>query len=390
MARREQQNAPMMHVPLAAVYAQRHMYVIPEFQRDFIWPHEKQAWLVDTVLRGWIVPAITLTTAFEGGRRIFKVIDGQQRLYALLSFMDNEYATLTEMGLRNLDPTPGLLPIAPYKKYKHLPPDVRDDFETYMLSFTVSPERSAEETAAMFRRMQGGMGLTTGEGLHSYAGQSRIADMATVLRRHPMWRRIYAGKDNHRQIYHQCLMCLGMELLAYPADMSPYSLRPLAAGAFDERLKPQPEGETPEIQTHVEHRLTAGVHLFGSSKYRAIGDIIAIYQAVQKLESRGVNLMASRPNCLSAWFESVIQHVPVVGPDGLTTYSKGGRLISRPNQEQFWGAQLTNLMRQAGLVYYPGKAPLWLTASGDPTVGPAAEARKVNDPYFDSTAITGR
>lgn len=77
-------------------------YQIPRFQRDFIWKREKVALLFDSILKGYPVGTMTLwETTYrlesvkefggkeivqpeEGERRVYYVLDGQQRLTSLL------------------------------------------------------------------------------------------------------------------------------------------------------------------------------------------------------------------------------------------------------------------------------------------------------------------
>lgn len=60
----------------------------PEFQRGEIWDLKRQQRLVDTVLRRWYVPAVHIVETAEGE----VVLDGQQRLAAIRSFYDDEFA----------------------------------------------------------------------------------------------------------------------------------------------------------------------------------------------------------------------------------------------------------------------------------------------------------
>ncbi|MGX1695334.1 DUF262 domain-containing protein [Microbacterium keratanolyticum] len=60
----------------------------PEFQRGEIWDLKRQQRLIDTVLRRWYVPAVHIVETAEGE----VVLDGQQRLAAIRSFYDDEFA----------------------------------------------------------------------------------------------------------------------------------------------------------------------------------------------------------------------------------------------------------------------------------------------------------
>jgi len=55
----------------------------PDFQRGEIWDTKRRQRLVDTILRGWYVPAVHIVTGGDAGE---VVLDGQQRLAAIRDF----------------------------------------------------------------------------------------------------------------------------------------------------------------------------------------------------------------------------------------------------------------------------------------------------------------
>src|SRR3954454_15232232 len=58
----------------------------PDFQRGDVWSVAKQQRLVDTILRRWHVPPLHVIRA---GKNFQEVLDGQQRLSAILAFLDD-------------------------------------------------------------------------------------------------------------------------------------------------------------------------------------------------------------------------------------------------------------------------------------------------------------
>jgi Protein of unknown function DUF262 len=63
------------------------------FQRREVWKSPARSFFIDTLLRGYPVPPIYIRIAQseDHGRTIREVIDGQQRLRALLDFVDGKY-----------------------------------------------------------------------------------------------------------------------------------------------------------------------------------------------------------------------------------------------------------------------------------------------------------
>lgn len=62
----------------------------PKFQRRPIWKDAAKAYFIDTLLRGFPVPAVHIRRTRVGGRPMREVIDGQQRLRALLEFFEGQ------------------------------------------------------------------------------------------------------------------------------------------------------------------------------------------------------------------------------------------------------------------------------------------------------------
>jgi hypothetical protein len=59
----------------------------PGFQRDSVWGITDRRLLIDTIVRNYPLPAIFLYRRLEGGRAVYDVIDGKQRIESILMFM---------------------------------------------------------------------------------------------------------------------------------------------------------------------------------------------------------------------------------------------------------------------------------------------------------------
>ncbi len=68
--------------------------IAPKFQRRAVWKTPARSYFIDTLIRGYPVPPIYLRVTQSGDRRrtIREVIDGQQRVRALLGFLDGDFA----------------------------------------------------------------------------------------------------------------------------------------------------------------------------------------------------------------------------------------------------------------------------------------------------------
>jgi hypothetical protein len=72
------------------------LVVAPEFQRRSVWPRPAKAYFIDTLLRGFPVPPLYLRVkqSDDKSQVIREVIDGQQRISAVLDYLDGRFSLL--------------------------------------------------------------------------------------------------------------------------------------------------------------------------------------------------------------------------------------------------------------------------------------------------------
>jgi Protein of unknown function DUF262 len=72
------------------------LIVAPEFQRRSVWARPAKAYLIDTLLRGFPVPPLYLRVRQNRAKSqvIREVIDGQQRISAVLDYLDGRFSLL--------------------------------------------------------------------------------------------------------------------------------------------------------------------------------------------------------------------------------------------------------------------------------------------------------
>ena len=63
----------------------------PQFQRRSVWTEKAKSYLIDTILRGRPIPKVLMTQNLALGRNVRTVVDGQQRLRTILSFIDGDF-----------------------------------------------------------------------------------------------------------------------------------------------------------------------------------------------------------------------------------------------------------------------------------------------------------
>jgi len=77
--------------------------VNPPYQRRSVWSPSDRRFFLDTIFRGYPVPAIFLHKQMVDGRTVYAVVDGKQRLQTILDFSHNKIAMSKKYGDARLD-----------------------------------------------------------------------------------------------------------------------------------------------------------------------------------------------------------------------------------------------------------------------------------------------
>lgn len=119
----------------------------PEYQRQAVWPERAKVSLMETILLGYPIPEIYL--AYEtspDGYQTVSVVDGQQRLTALLDYLENRYA-LDELEDK------GISEKYEGKYFRELPAEVRTEFFQYRFPIRRLSNLDEEFVRAIFARV---------------------------------------------------------------------------------------------------------------------------------------------------------------------------------------------------------------------------------------------
>ncbi len=63
----------------------------PDFQRRTVWSEKAKSYLIDTIVRGRPIPKILISQKLQDSRTVRIVVDGQQRLRAILEFINGDF-----------------------------------------------------------------------------------------------------------------------------------------------------------------------------------------------------------------------------------------------------------------------------------------------------------
>lgn len=147
-----------------------------DYQREKIWSTTEQRLLLDSILQDIDIPKLYLAKVSNNKQFEYECIDGKQRMMTLSSFYRSEHATDAKGGLT----LPFLNRQYTYRELKSEHPKVAEHIDSYRLDF-VSYDMDAfeDEDAAdrlirnIFRRLQLGVRLNSGERLNALPGTIR-------------------------------------------------------------------------------------------------------------------------------------------------------------------------------------------------------------------------
>ena len=125
----------------------------PDYQRPAVWTKAQKQLLIDSILRDYDIPKIYL---YHKGNNEFDVVDGQQRIRAILAFYNNEFALS-----KDADPVNGYE--VANKKYCELDDDITDIIDGYNLNLVILDTPNQDEIREMFLRLQNGTTLKAQE-----------------------------------------------------------------------------------------------------------------------------------------------------------------------------------------------------------------------------------
>lgn len=114
----------------------------PDFQRRGVWTKQAKSYLMDTVISGFPMPKILMSQKLSGARNQRVIIDGQQRLRAIIEYCRDEYSI---SKTHNADHGG--------ECFSDLPKEVQRDILKYELGVDVLFDLSYEETLDIFARL---------------------------------------------------------------------------------------------------------------------------------------------------------------------------------------------------------------------------------------------
>lgn len=131
-------------VELREMLQRRDLQVNTEYQRGSrLWPSGARSYFIDTILTGFPFPKLYFYEYLDRSARKTKreIVDGQQRISAIMDFVDGKYALTSVSRLHH------------GKRFSDLEEDVQDLFLGYSVPVDVIRNAEKSDILEMFRRM---------------------------------------------------------------------------------------------------------------------------------------------------------------------------------------------------------------------------------------------
>ena len=124
--------------------ARKEITLSPKYQRRAVWSEKARSYLIDTIIRGFPIPKLFIRHDIDmkTKKSMRELVDGQQRLRTILSYVDDGFKLLKvhnkEFG---------------GKYFSELPQDIQKRILKYEISVDVLNEASDNEILEMFARI---------------------------------------------------------------------------------------------------------------------------------------------------------------------------------------------------------------------------------------------
>jgi hypothetical protein len=155
---------------IADATEKRQLMPNPEYQRGLAWKRKQKVKFIDSIFRGYPIPPLILherveTDAYGTVFRVHEIIDGQQRVNALVAYRGSQWEVPAPnsrgfplpKGVVDSNPAPAWS----RRRYSDLPVDVKAKFNSRKLDvLLVTSASHPDEVRDLFIRLQGGTALT--------------------------------------------------------------------------------------------------------------------------------------------------------------------------------------------------------------------------------------
>ncbi len=189
----------LIEITIKALHDMRAKINFPDYQREAnLWSIEKKMLLIDSIVENIDIPKLYFAPS-EDQDFEYDVIDGQQRLWAIWGFFDNDFALKDKKV-----------------KYEDLEKDIKNKIDNYKLQITLIHDGSDEYLRTLFLRLQLGLILVSGEKLHAMKGEMKNFIFETMANHKFIKEKISIPC---RRFAHETFVCPNMHKLFYSCEI---------------------------------------------------------------------------------------------------------------------------------------------------------------------------
>jgi hypothetical protein len=174
-----------------------------DYQREKIWSRVTQEDLIDSIVKNIDIPKIYLAR-IEGNENFdFECIDGKQRMATLLNFYKPEKSTDSPLTVKIAGER------YTYKRLRAELPRLADKVDEFELTFVIYPQIEEDEFLRdIFRRLQLGVRLNSGEMLKSHMGAMRDFVYKEMGKETPFLRRTKLSEKRFSRQFTLAQICI--------------------------------------------------------------------------------------------------------------------------------------------------------------------------------------
>lgn len=153
----------------------------PPYQRLSVWNENYRKYFIDTVIRNYPSPAVFLYVEISNlGRTMYHIVDGKQRLLAIIDFVQDVFPTSTTYS----DPEiAGLY-------FSELPERRRNDFFRYLLPVEILDSSNSTELIEAFDRLNRNTAQLNAQELRNARYDGAFIALMRTLADHPFWEQV--------------------------------------------------------------------------------------------------------------------------------------------------------------------------------------------------------